>query len=75
MRKGCQVQQNRNKSSCGNLNISQVLRGVKLMRRLILQHEFLDFAVIRVSGKDVEKTAKCEFGICEDNNRSMFIPA
>lgn len=44
------------------------------MRGLILQCEFLDVTVVRVSGKDVEKTSKCEFGICEDDNCSVFIP-
>lgn len=75
MTQGCQLAQNRNKSSCGNINILQVLRGVKLMKGLTLRCEFLDLTVTRLSEKDLEKTSKCEFGISEDDDDSMFIHA
>jgi len=73
MTKGCQLKQNGNKSSCGNINILQLLGGVKLLKVLTLRCEFPDVAVIRLSEKDIEKTSKSEFGISEDDNGNMLI--
>lgn len=57
------------------MNILQFWRGVKLMKGLTLQCEFLDLTDIRLSEKDIEKTLKCEFSIGEDKDDGLFIHA
>lgn len=72
MTKGCQLQQNRNKSSRGNLKYFTGFEGCKADERIDIATWVPWFYYCK---GDVEKTSKSEFGISEDNNQSMFIPA